>query len=218
MVRRARTQHQVVVVVEGSAPGHLAADCRRAFKELFRKLQIRRHPSDVYPAVPDVIAAGPRRLAYKSFCNLIKHAAPNTTYLLLVDSESPISLGSSKWLHLLNREGDKWIKPDGVGEEHVFLMVQEMESWLIADPDALSIYYGQGFDKNKLPKNKDVEAVDKGQLNEALARATEQTKKGPYSKGSHSFALLALVDAALVEQRCPHAHDLFAHLRLLFEA
>jgi hypothetical protein len=60
--------------------------------------------------------------------------------MLLVDSEGP--LAGSPCAHLQARDGwDLTDASDGV----VHLMVEAMETWIIADPDALAAYYGQRF-------------------------------------------------------------------------
>lgn len=42
------------------------------------------------------------------------------------------------------RRLDDW-DLDGVADEQIHLMVPTMEAWLVADPEALARFYGQGF-------------------------------------------------------------------------
>ena len=72
---------------------------------------------------------------------------PSAIVVLLVDAEWPVN-GAPR-SHLQSRDG--W----GMGfadEDTIHLMVQVMETWIVADPDALSRYYGRSFNSNVLPK------------------------------------------------------------------
>ncbi len=91
-------------------------------------------------------------------------------------------------------------------------MAQAMEAWLIADPDTLSDYYGQGFHRNALPRRVDVEAVPKDQLARSLDRATTGTQKGKYAKIRHCADLLGLLNRDRVRQRARHCDLLFTSL------
>ncbi|MEE8452221.1 MAG: DUF4276 family protein, partial [Thermoguttaceae bacterium] len=93
------------------------------------------------------------------------------------------------WEHLKNRPGDHWDNP-GVENEHCHLMVQTMEAWLIADREKFKEYYGQGFQENALPNNPNVEQIGKDTLEDALKRATRNTKKGEYHKTRHAPEIL----------------------------
>ena len=44
-------------------------------------------------------------------------------------------------------------------------MVQAMEAWFVADPTGISEYYGQGFRKDALSSEQDLEAVTTYNLN-----------------------------------------------------
>ena len=91
-------------------------------------------------------------------------------------------------------------------------MVQTIEAWLIADPEALASYYGQGFLRNALPGNPDVEAIPKDQLAKKLEQATAKTQKGPYHKIRHCADLLGLLNRNRVRQRARHCDLLFRTL------
>ena len=91
-------------------------------------------------------------------------------------------------------------------------MVQTVEAWLVADPEALVDYYGKGFHRNALPKRDDVEAVPKDQLFQSLNRATAKTQKGQYAKIRHCADLLALLNPDRVRKRARHCDLLFTTL------
>lgn len=157
---------------------------------------------------PRVIACGGRNQAFKDW-KIARRSEQNTNCLLLVDSEGPVGDGVGPWDHVRARRGDGWDKPDGATEEQLHLMVETMEAWLVADPDALEAHYGQGFRRDALPARKDVEAIPKPQLVGAIERATRDTKtKGRYEK-RHGFTLIGLVDPAKVRAAAPHAARFF---------
>ena len=87
-------------------------------------------------------------------------------------------------------------------------MVQMMESWFLADREALAAYYGQGFRAGALPSNTRIEDVAKDDVIDGLEQATRNTSKGRYSKGRHSFDLLARLAPAKVTNASPYAKRL----------
>jgi hypothetical protein len=133
--------------------------------------------------------------------------------ILLVDSEEEIRSYYQKgapdtwnpWGFLSKRKGDWWIKPSGALANDCHLMVQCMESWIIADANALAVFYCNNFNVNGLPKNNHIELIDKLIVYKSLANATRGFLKGSYSKSEHSFELLALTDPFAVFSSSPWA-------------
>ncbi len=153
-----------------------------------------------------LVCCGSRNEAYKRFRNeLTKRDAG--IVVLLVDSEAPVD--GEPAAHLTKR--DVW-DLHGIDEAVIHLMVQTMETWIVADRDALGGYYGQGFQENALPHRANLEEVSKDDIAEGLLRATERTQKGPYHKIRHARHLLQRIDPATVRQRCGHCERLFATL------
>ncbi|MFL6259981.1 MAG: DUF4276 family protein [Thermoanaerobaculia bacterium] len=132
---------------------------------------------------------------------------PEAFHVLLVDSEGPVS--QSPLEHLRNQ--DRW-DVSLLTEDQCHLMVQTIEAWLVADPEALASYYGQGFRRNALPKNPDVEAIPKDQLVKKLEQATAKTQKRPYHKIRHCADLLGRLSRDRVRQRARHCELLFRTL------
>ena len=132
---------------------------------------------------------------------------------MLVDSEAPVNKAS--WEHLKDR--DKWESPD-VDGTHCHLMVQVMESWFIADIDALKRFYGQGFKESAIPSNPKVEKISKLDLELALKIATKDTSKGEYHKIKHGAILLAQVNVAKVRSASPHCDRLFKILTQIMDS
>jgi hypothetical protein len=92
----------------------------------------------------------------------------------------------------------------------VFLMVQAMEAWFLADPEALVSYYGQGFRSFQAPA--DVELVPKANLFARLKHATAATRKGEYHKTKHAPALLERLNPLRIRERSRHCEMLFRSL------
>ena len=164
-----------------------------------------------------IVACGPRNAAFDKFRLALESG--ETDVALLVDSEDVINnlddetnCTRDPWQHF-SRRGDPWTRPARATDAQTHLMAVSMETWLVADPAQLAKYYGQGFQDNALPSHTQLEKVGKPALNQSLARATRNTSKGEYSKGSHSFSILATLNPAVVEQRSPHAKRFFDFLR-----
>jgi hypothetical protein len=156
----------------------------------------------------EIIICGSRNNAFRDFKNALK-SHPDALNILLVDAEAPVKK-VSPWEHLKDR--DNWDKPSETDDSQCHLMVQAVEAWFIADVEALKEYYGQGFNKNPIPKNPNVENIEKDNLEPSLKNATRNTSKGEYHKINHASKLLELVDVAKVRQASPSCDRLFTTL------
>jgi hypothetical protein len=194
MVSRSKTRTPLVwVFVEGGGT-HRAQQTwlRQGFAKLFEKV-LGARPK------PTVIACGSREEAFKEWQQEVL-SSPDKVCLLLVDSEAPV------------KPGDGWVKPEGATDDQLHFMVQAMEAWFFADPEALERYYGSNaFQPSALPARKDVENISKQDLERTLKHATRDTKKGTYDK-SHGFALIGLVDPAKIRAASPQAARFFDEL------
>lgn len=191
-----------IYVEGGGERRELRARCRKGFSCFFRKTALA-------GKMPRVIACGGRHQTFDRFRTAINHAEADVFIVLLVDSEEPVT--ASAWRHL--RERDSWRKPPNATDNHVHLMVQCMESWFLADMDALASYFGNGFNRNALPGQANVEKVSKTALMESLTRATRASApKGRYRKGKHSFEILSSLDPQKVAQASPYAKRLLGTL------
>lgn len=188
---------KVRIFVEGGGDrGELLTSCRRGFTLFFERAGYRGR-------MPKVVPCGGRNATFDAFCFALRQAVPDELPLLLVDSEAPVTC--SPWEHVRNRPGDNWQKPPTAADNQLHLMVQVMESWFLADRQALEKFYGQGFKPNKLPTASNIETISKQQVYDTLEAATKETKtKGSYSKGSHSFQILGLIDPNKVRQASPN--------------
>jgi hypothetical protein len=158
-----------------------------------------------------VIPCGSRNDAFANFTKALRDH-PEAALILLVDSEAPVMGG--RWDHLQKQDG--W-RPGKLSDNVCHFMVQSIEAWLVADPETLGAYYGQGFNQNALPKRKDVEAIPKDQLLQRLNRATAKTQKGSYKKIHHCADLLARLNRDRIRQRAKHCDLLFGTLESLIQ-
>jgi hypothetical protein len=191
----------VRLYVEGGGDHNKALQtlCRRGFSEFIRK-------SGLTGRMPRVVACGGRQNAFNTF--LIAQEEPGIVPILLVDSEETVH-AASPWEHVVQRAGDHWQRPAGATDDQLQLMVQTMEAWFHADREELQLFYGQGFRVTALSVRAQIESIPKADLFSGLRAATKECEKGEYSKGSHSFQILARIDPAKVRTACPRWCDRF---------
>lgn len=156
-----------------------------------------------------MVLCGGRKATCDAFLDAVR-AEPEVVNVLLVDSEGPVvpetgdtqTNAAARRQHLKTRDG--W-NLDDVEAERVHLMVQCMEAWIVADPEALASFYGQYFKPNALPARQNLEEEPKHDLYDKLAEATgdKRQPKGPYGKIRHACQLLQRIDPAKVAVRCP---------------
>lgn len=192
--------------VEGGGDSKsLRTSCREGFSSFLSK-------AGLCGRMPRIVACGSRQNAYDSFCTAIN---TGVDALLLVDSESSVSADCQHgdpenwkpWQHLKSRQGDQWDRLGNVVDVNCHLMVQCMETWFLADRDTIQRFFGQGFNATALPAaGNRIESVAKDQIFQALSAATRNCKtKAKYSKGEHSFKLLALISPEKVTAESPWA-------------
>ena len=178
----------VKLYIEGGGPGGArATEFRQGWQAFFARCGLQRLPS--------VVRGESRERTWDRFRTAVEHPEDGEVAVLVVDSETAVAAGHSVWQHLA-REG--WERPAGVGGEQVFLMVQTMETWLLAGLEAESPW-------------PDLERVEKDKILLALKKAPSNR----YVKGGECFRLLGKTDAAKVELKCASAKRLLDGLREL---
>lgn len=202
-----RSRQGVILYIEGGGDKRddLHIELRRGFKTFLER-------AGVKGKMPRLVAGSGRQQTYELFCTGV---ANGELAFLLVDAEEPVRAGSSAWEHVRTRKGDGWVCPEGATDEHLFLMVQVMETWFFADLSALRSFF-PGLLENQLPnEDEDLERIAKSDVEARLQRATKPTAKGSYHKGKHSFKLLATLDPTRVAQRSRWARRFLDRLRSL---
>lgn len=197
---------KVRVYVEGGGDNNnaLRRRCRQGFSTFFRK-------AGFGNAMPKVIACGSRRNAYQNFRTAVGNASDVDFIVLLVDSEDPVR-ATSVWQHLHDRDG--WAQPPDTSDDSAHLMVQVMESWFLADKEALRGYFGRGFQETALPAHGNIEEIAKADVLTGLKNATRAcATKSQYDKGQHSFEVLARLEPERVSERSSHAKRLLNTIR-----
>ena len=196
---------RIEIYVEGGGQGkHLKAKCREGFGEFFKKAGLANH-------MPRIKACGSRTNALEDFREAVRRAKDDRIPILLVDSEGTVQRNNRPWQHLRSRDG--WERPAGVSESQAQLMVQNMESWFLADVSALESFFGTGFRSAAIPQRNDIERIPKDDVEEQLESASRGSNKRAYNKGRHSFDILARIDPEKVIRRSRFAKRLIDTLK-----
>ena len=128
---------------------------------------------------------------------------PNSLNFVLRDSEAP-------YTDALSRRLCRDAGLSASDAKSVFWMVQMMESWFLADRNALKNYYDdERFHEGSLPKNPNVEEISKDDVADGLKRATKNCKKGAYHKRKHAPDILSKIDPERVKKASPQCRRIF---------
>jgi hypothetical protein len=199
----------IAIYVEGGGDGagsnHSKRDLRRGFDSLFRR---QKRAAQAKKLGWQLFPCGSRRQAYNAFCRDLALAKNKTLCILLVDSETAIDAETNnaaanariRVQHLTTLDG--W-NLTAANPEQVHLMVQCMETWIVADPDAVQAFYGKNFHRPSLPIRQNLEDEPKLDVYAKLDKATSKTIKGKYAKIKHASKLLERIDPAKIGPRCP---------------
>ena len=158
------------------------------------------------------IASGPIDETIKDFLDAVRDY-PDALVILLVDSDR----ADNGRLIASIKSRSTWNARIGAGvqDNQIHFMVQVMESWFLADKDALANYYGRGFRLNRLPQNPNVEQVPGNDVIRGIASAASDTSKKTYHKTRHAPDLLRTIDPAKVRSAAPNCDNLFDALQRL---
>lgn len=201
---RGKSLVSAIIFVEGGGDGEgVRRSCRQGFSAYCGKLT----PTGRRPGI---VACGSRNEAFDKFQTQIRVSKRGDICALLVDSEEPVN--NEPLSHLSAR--DHWRFP-ALNNHQIFLMVQAMEAWFLADREALAAFYGDGFLAGSLRGSAThIEIIRKDDLEPCLKHASRPCEpKGEYRKVKHGFALLALINPAKVERASPHAKSFNDFLR-----
>lgn len=192
----------IVIYVEG---GGNSADQRKEIRYAFQALiepERKRAREQGYGF--QILPCGGRQQTFDRFN---EYHDRDSVALLLVDSEDPIACGPDAVLdgavrkqHLIER--DKWASLASCDGINIHLMTQTMETWIVADPEGLQKFYGNGFLPTKLPRRQDLEEHAKSDVALDLAAATAKTSKRSYHKINHVRGIFECLDRSKIETKC----------------
>lgn len=181
------------------------ADLRRGMDEFLQTIKnMVRERNWYWRLVP----CGGREEAFSKFDKVLSsQSKKHHIVILLVDSEGQVN--GEPYEHLKNRDG--W-NIDREYCDRIHLMAQTMETWIVADQETLSKFYGSGFARNALSQKHNLEEVSKVEVAKSLNLATQKTRKGRYHKIKHASKLLGKIQPEIVRNKCPHCKRLFTVL------
>ena len=185
----------VKIIVEGGGDSkELQSRCREGFSKLIEKMGFNGR-------MPRIVAGGGRNHAYDMFDTAMTSANNDVFPILLVDSEDPVTSGP--WEHLKAR--DKWDRPVGAKDDQAQMMATCMETWIMADHEALREVFGSCLREGTLFPLNDLENRLRKELHETLVSATNDCGKNKgYEKGARSFQILAMLNPKLLEENLPY--------------
>ena len=177
--------------------------CRQGFRKLLEK-------SGFAGQMPGITACGGRESVYQAFCTAISARGRQDLYpILLVDSEDPVQNADddpdspAAWTHLESRDG--WARPNRVNPDQAQLMVTCMETWIMADRDALKSVFGAALQQNALLSLDSLEGRNRHEVQDALEHATRNCGwDRAYRKGRRSFQVLERLSPAVLASHLTH--------------
>ena len=177
----------------GSGPDSkgLQARCREGFRTLLEKCDFRGR-------MPRLVACGGRTSAFDDFKTAHRNKEAGVYVAMLIDSEDPLAKLDAAWEHLRLRPGDNWEQPAGATDDQVLFMTTCMETWIVADREALRRHYGR-LQNSALPPLDNLEARGRHDVQDKLAHATRNCSNA-YKKGKRSFEVLAKLTPEVLEQ------------------
>jgi hypothetical protein len=186
--------------IEGGARGadskELQIRCRAGFRRLLEK-------SGFVGRMPGLNACGGRDDTFGDFRIAHRNKAAGDYVAMLIDSEEPMADIEDAWKHLQNVETvTKWKKPTGATDDQVLFMTTCMETWVVADREALQSHYGGKLHVSALPPIVQLEARGRHDIQEKLVHATRNCTNA-YEKGKRSFEVLAKLTPAVLEEHLP---------------
>jgi hypothetical protein len=182
------------IYVEGGGEGKdLKSKCREGFQKFIQA------SGNFEGRMPRIVACGGRNEAFNDFSTAHKSAG-NEFVALLVDSEDAVRNIEEPWQHLKQR--DDWERLAGATDEQALLMTTSMETWIIADRDALHKYFGAELQETALPPLNNLEGRSRKDIFNQLVHATRNCKNA-YQKGERSFDILGKINPSVIKVHLP---------------
>ena len=167
--------------------------CREGFRKLLEKCGLGGR-------MPRLVACGARNSAYDKFKTAHQTKGRTDYVALLIDSEDRLQDVDKTWDHLRRR--DRWDRPGDAEDDQVLFMTTCMETWIVADRNALRDHFGQHLQPNALPPLPNLESRTRDDVQMRLERATRDSA-GPYKKGPKSYEVLGKLDPNTIEPHLP---------------
>ena len=172
---------EIVVYIEGEGGGgttgkrhYLDGEFRKAWKEFLQPLADRARQRGIWKF--RCIPGRGGSATGKQFANPLPEDA-GALRILLIDSEGPVNNVATPWAVVKQK------RPDWASDKDCYLMVQCLESWLLADVETLREYYNSRgkacFRENKIKAWQELEKIPRKTLQDSLEAATTECGR-PY--------------------------------------
>jgi hypothetical protein len=186
--------NKITIYIEGGGDSkELHTRCRKGFRKLLENCGFTGY-------MPKLVACGGRDSAFDDFKIAHTNKSDSDYVAMLIDSEDPLD-NLDIWEHLKRR--DEWDKPLGSEDDQVLFMTTCMETWIVADRDALAKHYGSKLQKNALPLLNDLESRYRHDIQNDLFHATRNCSNA-YKKGKRSFDVLEKLSPDKLELYLPN--------------
>ncbi len=207
------------ILVEGGGDGTADRECKYAFAKLIEKLFDKETKFR-----PTFIPCGGREQAYKRFKTYHSKKREGEYIAMLIDSEITIdnekcgsadSLVLNAWTHLqevpLRELGMSAMpQPTGAQDDQVLFMTTCMETWIVADRDAISAYFHPKplhyINLSSLPSLTELETKDRHTIQKSLETATKDCsnayKHG--EKATRAYKCVGELNPDTLEQHLPN--------------
>jgi hypothetical protein len=193
--------------LEGGSAGAQSKEVNIRCREGFRKLL---ENCGFEGRMPRLIACGARGSAFDDFS--FAHSSGQADYVgLWIDSEDLLPDLEAAWQHLHAR--DHWKRPNGAADDQVLFMTTCMETWFVADRDAMKFHFGVELQDSALPPLIQLESRTRHEIQDKLMHASRDCSNR-YAKGRRSFEILGKLNPDVLEKQLPS----FARVRRILSA
>lgn len=192
-----------ILFIEGGASGanskEITIRCQKAFHRLLERMDL-----GLEGRKPKLRASGGRDRVFRDFRTEMQ-AGDHDFIAMWIDSEEPMANIERTWKHLAAvTTVTRWQQPEGAEDDQVLFMTTCMETWIVADREALRQHYRpkQSLKESSLPSTSDLETRERNVVQQALERATKDCTNR-YAKGGRSFEVFEKLDPALLKRQLP---------------
>lgn len=185
--------NKTIYIEGGGDSNELHILCRKGFRKLLENCGFKDN-------MPRLVSCGGRESAFNHFQTAHANKSNSDYVAMLIDSEDTLTDLDATWSHLKLRDG--WDKPSGSENDQVLFMTTCMETWIVADREALANHYGSDLQISALPPLVNLESRSRREIQDDLIQATRNSSKA-YKKGKRSFILLEKLSPNTLESNLP---------------